>query len=241
MPGDHASPTVTLTSTKEENTMTTICEPITTTADASRLALRRTGALAGLLVGPLFLTIILVLTLVERGTLHRYGWTYMTSNDVPWPSGLSTGRYGAVQIANFAVAGILIVTFTRALAVDLRGFTGRLATLFLAIQGAALIASAAPADHSMMEGHSPNTWHGYVHDVAFFFVAIPSLLAPLFVGLALRRDSRWRPLARLSFLVPPLLIGMFAAQSAVGDLAFTGFLIVVLGWEAILARRLSRL
>ena len=41
--------------------------------------------------------------------------------------------------------------------------------------------------------------------------------------------------------MPVLLVGAFLAQNAVGDLAFTGFLIVVFGWEALLAQRLSRL
>lgn len=217
--------------------MSMISEAMTTATD--RPSARRVGAVAGLAAGPLFLAIVAALTFAERGMLHRYGWSYLHHNNVPWPSGLSTGRYGALQIANFAVTGLLLLAFTRALSADLRGITGRIATVLLTIQGAALAISAFPADHHMMQSHGPATWHGYVHDIAFFFVAIPSVLAPLFVGLALRRDRRWRPLAQISFVVPPLLVAVFATQNAVGDLAFTLFLAVVFGWVALLARRLG--
>lgn len=218
--------------------MTTIGEMTERGETAMALDRERAGRMAGLVAGPLFLTLAFVLTIAERGMLHHYGWSYLTSNDVPWPSGLSTGRYGALQIVSFAATGILLLTFTRALAVHLRGATGRIAIILLSLQGAALATSAIRADHQMMLGHNPATWNGYVHDIAFFFVAIPSLLAPVFVGLALRRDSTWQPLATLSFIVPLLLIGAFASQNAVGDLGFTAFLVVVFGWVALLACRL---
>lgn len=217
--------------------MTTISEPITRSSDRTRT--RNYGFLAGVVAGPLFLTIVLVLTLTERGMLHRYGWTYLKSNDVPWPSGLAHGRFGALQIANFAVTGLLVLTFARALWSRLHGVAARIGIVALAVQGLALFTSAAPADGHMMGSGGPNTWHGWVHEISFPFVAVPSLLAPLFVGLALRRDPRTRPLAWLSLVVPLLLLGAFFGQQAVGDLAFTGFLVVVFGWEALLARRLG--
>jgi hypothetical protein len=218
--------------------MTTMSEAMKT-IPTDQTSARRLGAVAGLAAGPLFLTIVAVLTLAERGMLHRYGWTFLNHNNVPWPSGLSLGRYGAAQIANFAVTGLLLLTFTRALSADLRGVTGRIATVLLTIQGAALAISAVPTDHQSMQSNGPDTWHGYVHDIAFFFVAIPSVLAPLFVAFALRRDRRWRPLAQISFIVPLLLVGVFAMQNAVGDLAFTLFLAVVFGWVALLGWRLA--
>jgi hypothetical protein len=218
--------------------MTTISEPIS--RSAGRTGTRRNaGAVAGLLSGPLFLTLVLVLTLARRGMLHHYGWTYLDSNDIPWPSGLSYGGVGVVQIANFAVTGILVMTFARALSHRLSGVVGRIGAVVLFVQGLALFTSSAPVDHHMMMGGNPATWHGWVHEISFPFVAVPSLLAPLLVGLALRRDPEWRSAARVSFVVPLLLLGAFFAQSAVGDLAFTGFLIVVFGWEALVARRLG--
>ena len=220
--------------------MSTISE--TTGADGAATAIdrERAGRVAGLCAGPLFLTLVCVLTIAERGMLHRYGWTYLTSNEIPWPSGLSLGSYGEFQIANFAATGILLLVFTRGLKPQLRGVTGRIAVVLLAVQACALAASAVRADHQMMLGHSPATWNGYVHDVAFFFVAIPSLLAPIFVGLALRRTVTWQRLGVVSLAVPILLVGAFASQSAVGGLGFTAFLVVVFGWVALLARRLGR-
>jgi hypothetical protein len=218
--------------------MSTISEMTERGSTAIAIDRARIGRLAGQAAGPLFLALIAIGTVAERGMLHRYGWTYLTSNNVPWPSGISTGRYGALQIANFAVTGGLLLLFTRSLAPHLRGIAGRIAVVLLTVQGAALALSAFRADHQMMLGHNPTTWNGYVHDVAFVFVAVPSLLAPIAVGLALRHDAAWRPLAKLSLLVPVLLVGAFASQSAVGDLGFTFFLVVVFGWVALLARRL---
>lgn len=215
--------------------MTAITESIDPAA-AARPSVRRIGAAAGLAAGPLFLTIVVVLTIVERGWLHRYGWSYLHDNNVPWPSGLSVSRYGPLQIANFAITGLLLLTWVRALAGELRGVTGRIATALLTIQGAALAISAVRVDHQMMLTNSPSTWNGYVHGIAFFFVAVPSVLAPLFVGLALRRDPSWRPLARLSFVVPPLALAIFFTP--LGGLSFTLFLALLFGWIALLAHRL---
>jgi hypothetical protein len=219
--------------------MTRISEPVTRTAERARID-RDTGALAGLVAGPFFLAIVLVLTLARRSMLHHYGWSYTKSNDVPWPSGLAYGGVGAVQIANFAVTGLLVLAFTYALSRRLRGVAGRLAVIALCVEGLALFTSSAPADRHMMLGGNPTTWHGWVHEISFPLVAVPALLAPLLVGIALRRDPQWRSLARLSFVVPLLLVGAFVAQGAVGDVAFTAFLIVVFGWQALVAQRLRR-
>jgi Protein of unknown function (DUF998) len=219
------------------STMSETTERRSTTITIDRA---RVGRVAGLAAGPLFLALVAILTVAERGMLHHYGWTYLASNEVPWPSGLSTGRYGALQIANFAVTGGLLLLFTRGLAPHLRRLAGRVAVVLLSVQGVALALSSFRADHQMMLGHNPGTWNGYVHDIAFVFVAVPSLLAPIAVGLALRHDPAWRPLAKLSLIAPLLMLGAFASQSAVGDLGFTFFLVVVFGWVALLARRLGR-
>jgi len=54
----------------------------------------------------------------------------------------------------------------------------------------------------------------------------------------MRRDERWRPLARVSLAVPVLGIACLAVPSQIG---FYAFLIILFGWFAVLAARLYRL
>jgi hypothetical protein len=68
----------------------------------------------GLAAGPLFLSVVGLLTWAELDDLHRLGWGYTKDNNVPWPSGLALGHIGAIQILNFAVTGLLILVFARA-------------------------------------------------------------------------------------------------------------------------------
>lgn len=202
---------------------------------------RRLGAAAGLLAGPLFLTVVALLTWAELGTMHRLGWGYTRKNDVPWPSGLALGHYGAVQVVNFAVAGLLLVVCARGLRGEVRGISGRIGTGVLTLLGLALVCSAFPTDHAAARGKNPDTWHGWMHTGAFVGVALSALLAPAILALALRRDPRWRPLALVSACVPPLLVAFFFAQKALHDVAFTLFLVAVFGWVALLSARLRKL
>src|SRR5579884_2469208 len=202
----------------EDSEVTTISDtrPAITAPDARKLA-----PLAGILAGPLFLTTVALLTWAEAGYMHRLGWRYTKNNNVPWPSGLALGPDGWIQIVNFAI-------------------TGQLALALLTVLGAALTVSAFPTDHGAAAGKNPNTWHGWIHSAAFVGVAVPAIVGPVFVALALRRDPSWRPLPALSALVPPLLVGAFIAQHALHDVAFTGFLVIVFAWLAALAGRLRR-
>jgi Protein of unknown function (DUF998) len=223
----------------EDSQMTTIT---VTRPAVARLSARRLAPLAGLAAGPLFLTTVGLLTWAELGYMHRLGWHYTTNNEVPWPSGLALGRYGWIQIANFAATGLLLLAFVLGgLRRHLHRITGKVALALLTLLGAALTTSAFPTDHAAAAGKNPNTWHGWIHTGSFVAVALPAVIAPVFVGLALRRDPRWRPLAALSALVPPLLVGAFLVQKTLHDIAFTGFLVVVFGWLALLAVRLRRL
>jgi len=215
-------------------TTLTATRPATARASARRLA-----PLAGIAAGPLFLTTVALLTWAELGYMHRLGWHYTTKNEVPWPSGLALGHYGWIQIANFAATGLLLLAFVLGgLRHHLHRITGKVALTLLTLLGAALTTSAFPTDHAAAAGKNPDTWHGWIHTAAFVAVAVPAVIAPVFVALALRRDPRWRPLSALSALVPPLLVGAFVAQKPLHDIAFTGFLVVVFAWLVLLAIQL---
>lgn len=199
---------------------------------------RAMGAAAGLAAGPLFLAIVGLLTWAELDDLHRLGWSYTKSNNVPWPSGLALGAEGWIQVVNFVATGLLLLTFARGFRHELNGLAGRIGAVLLTVLATALTLSAFPTDHAAAAGKSPDTWHGVIHSAAFVGVALPALIAPAFVALALRHRPGWRATAAASGVVPILLVASFALQSQLHDIAFTLFLATMFAWIALLASRL---
>jgi hypothetical protein len=109
----------------------------------------------------------------------------------------------------------------------------------LTTAGIAIAASAFPVDATMIATGNPSTWHGWIHGTAFL-VALPSILiAPLATALAVRGDSRWRPLGALSLSATPVMITLLAVP--LDDAGFYLFLTVVFGWIALFSARLRRL
>ena len=199
---------------------------------------RRLGAAAGILAGPLFLTVVAFLTWAELDYLHGLGWHYTKKNDVPWPSATALGPHGWIQILNFAVAGLLLLAFARSFRAELHGKTGRIGAGLMTLLALGLVVSAFPTDDASAHGHQPNTWHGWIHSIGFIVIVLSSLLAPILVALALRRDPRRRVAALLCGAAPVLMIVMFIpAANTLHDLGFTGYLAVVFGWQAMLAYR----
>ena len=206
---------------------------------AARVDARRIGGLAGMVAGPLFLAVVGLLTWSELDYLHGLGWGYTKGNQVPWPSATALGPHGWVQVVNFAVAGVLLLTFVRAFQGELRGKIGRAAAWILLVMGAALTLSAFPTDHASVRGHSPNTWHGVLHSIGFVCLALGSLIAPILVALALRRKADWRRVAALSAVVPVVeVLLFFVAPSLFHDAGFTAYLVTLFGWFAVLGLRL---
>ena len=207
----------------------------------TRLDLTRAGAVAGLAAGPIFLTAVAVNTWASIDFLHGLGWQLTGGDkDIPWPSSLAVGPYGWVQIANFLLAGVLILMFAVAMRRALparRSSTVAFAALTAA--GAAIAASAFPVDATMIATGDASTWHGWIHGVAFL-VALPSVLAaPVATALAVRGDPAWRPLGTLSVVAVVATVALLAVP--LGDAAFYLFLAVVFGWIAALSTRLRRL
>jgi hypothetical protein len=204
------------------------------------LNLQHTGAFAGLVAGPLFLTAVAANTWASLGFPRGLGWQLVGGTDIPWPSSLATGPYGWIQIAAFLVAGTLTVLFGLGLRRALparRSSTA--AVILLTAAGAAIAASAFPVDAAMIHTGEASTWHGWIHGIAFL-VALPSiLLAPVATAVAVRRDPRWRRLSGLSLAATPAMIALLAAP--LDDAGFYLFLAVAFGWIAAVAARLRRL
>lgn len=208
-----------------------------TTYPAGSTARDRVAALAALLAGPLFLATIGILTVVELGFMHGLGWRFTGDDDVPWPSGLALGKYGTVQIANFAVTGLLVLIFVLRFRHEFRRRrSARIATAFLASWALFVMASAFPTDRATAAGHTPDTWHGWVHVLAFVVVAVASVAAPVCVAVALRGNERWRGFTTLSAAVAIAVLVLFLLP--LGDPAFLGVLVVLFGWFAALGVRL---
>jgi hypothetical protein len=151
-------------------------------------------AVAGLLAGPLFLGVALILSFLQSGFMEELGW------DV-WPSGLALGPLGALQVVNFVVFGSLVIVFASAMRHSL--VPGRLAwlgPLLLALAGAAEALAAFNTDPT----GAAVSWHGQIHSLAtaaFFTFLLTGYLATL-----VRRDPLWRGARRYILVVIPLLL-----------------------------------
>src|SRR5438105_5695916 len=66
----------------------------------------RVRSLAGGVAPPLFVAVLVALTMAERGFLHRVGWSPVHRTKVEWPSLLALGYFGSLMIATFVVTGI---------------------------------------------------------------------------------------------------------------------------------------
>jgi len=206
------------------------------------LATPRLQALAAMIAGPLFLAVITVLTLAELDFMHALGWGFTRDDNVPWPSGLVLGSYGALQIANFALTGLLLAFFVRGFWRELPASRlGRAAALLVMTIPIGLVVSAFPTDRATAGGDSPDTWHGYLHIAGFVLLALASLVAPLVTALALRGNARWRGFGAFSVAVVVLEAVLFFPLDFLGDPAFVGYMAVLFGWFAALGAHLRML
>ena len=211
--------------------------PASKALEASRLQ-----GLAAMVAGPLFLSVVAVLTLLELDFMHGLGWGFVTDDQVPWPSGLVLGDYGAVQVANFALAGALLASFAWGFRRELPATRlGRASGLLLLVIAVGLVVSAFPTDRATVATETPNTWHGWLHVIGFVTIALTSLVAPIVTALALRGNARWRGFPALSVAVVVLEAILFFPLDFLGDPVFVLYMVVLFGWFAALGSRLRRL
>ena len=191
---------------------------------------------AGMLAGPIFITVVVLLTAVEWDFLHRAGWTVFGNNEIPYPSYTALGPYGYVQVANFFIAGVLVLTLVQGLSAYLHRWTGTTGRLLLALAGVAMCASAFRTDHVP----GPVSWHGAIHAISFFVVVAGSTFGLLFAGLSLRREPGWRSFGTATACLTAWQVLMFTIGGGVlpGDANFYLFLLGLFGWLFVAGRRL---
>jgi hypothetical protein len=201
-------------------------------------ALRRAGGIAGLVAGPFFLISVGLNSWASIDYLHRLGWAFVGGEQVPWPSSLASGPYGWVQVATFVITGLLMMVLAIAVRDQLpRRRASSFAVLLLGLLGVALILAAFRVDTSMLRGGNPDTWHGWIHEIAFLLIIATGVLAPLTMGFAVRGDRSWRPIGVVSVAATALLVVFLIFPW--GNAPFLMAILTLFGWIAALAARLT--
>ncbi|MCE3275686.1 MAG: hypothetical protein K0R13_1541 [Propionibacteriaceae bacterium] len=162
----------------------------------------------------------------------------MGGEQVPWPSSLARGPYGWAQVATFVITGLLIMLLAIAVRDQLpRKRASSVAILLLALLGVALLLAAFRVDTPMLSGGNPDTWHGWIHGIAFLLIIATGVLAPLTMALAVRRDPGWRPIAVLSLATSVLFVVLLLLPW--GNATFLMAIVTLFAWIASVAVRLA--
>jgi hypothetical protein len=198
----------------------------------------RTLGTFALAMAPAFAVVVAMLTWLEWSFLHRHGWgvVHAKSSSIAWPSGTADGRYGWIQVANFALLGLALLGLATALRRTVAA-PARVAPFLVAAMGVWLVACSAKTD----EGESPTTWHGYVHTIASLTLFALSLVTVPTVWRWLRRDLAWLREARVSAVAAVFVaIGLVASFVGGGSIPFCIYLAALLTWVALLGRRVAQ-
>jgi len=98
--------------------------------------------------------------------------------------------------------------------------------------------AAFPVDVPMLTGGQPETWHGWLHAIAFLLIIAMGVLAPMAMAMALaaRGDSSWRPTAPVSLATAVLFVVFLLLPW--GNATFLMAVVTLFGWIAVVAARL---
>lgn len=189
---------------------------------------------AGLLGAVLFPLVVAVLTAVQWSFLRARGWDAIQSSDVPYPSTLALSPDGWLQVLNFAILGLALVSVGAGLwrALDPAPVA---AIGLLVVAGVASFALMAPTDGSLS---SVSTWQGAVHFGAFFVLLIAIVLSAVLLGLGVSDLPAWVGLRVPSIaatVVAVLLTLVSFAVPAVGGVASILSVVALLAWLGLVA------
>jgi len=196
---------------------------------------RRTAGLAGLLLAPFWISIVVVVTAVEWDYLRSLGWSLTEVNDVNYPSATLRGDIGFVQSLSFVITGLLGATFIVGFRREFRHrILGWVATAGLGLFTVGMLLSAVPGDLP----DEATTWHGNVHDFGFLCFVVSMIVGYSASGLALRGNTAWRGWRLFGWT--PLLLAVIAVTNAglPGDVGFCLFLVLGLSWYSVMGGRL---
>jgi hypothetical protein len=196
----------------------------------------RNAALAGMIGPAMYAFVVVILTLAQYGFMIRLGWDPVGTSDVPWPSGLALGPLGWLQVLNFAFFGLTLIVLALGLH---RGVASRVKASWagpalLVVSGIALVLAAFKTDPHLSEG--PQTWHGWIHFLAFILLVLALLLPLFFWWWRLMRDPRWRGYDLYTLITAILCVALLFVSA--WQWAFYFFLAVILTWIEVMALRL---
>ena len=195
----------------------------------------RNAALAGMIGPVLFAFIVIVLTVAQYGFMRRLGWHPIESSGVPWPSGLALGPYGWLQVLNFVLFGLLVISFAVGLHRRVSGRAAKIGTGSLMLAGVALLLLGFKTDPNLLST-GPQTLSGWIHGLAFVLLTLSLLLTFFLVGWGLRKDPLWRSYGWYSLVTGIVfVVGSFIP----GQIGAYVFLTVVLVWMFVMALQLK--
>jgi hypothetical protein len=191
--------------------------------------LARFGLLAGAIVPPLFIVIVLI-----DGFVHP---AYNQVTD--YVSELSRGQLGWLQVANFLVCGLALLAFAAAIRWGVRRAAGSVAgaALFALIGGGVIVDAFFTIDPHTSSVH---TLTGIVHSAGFLVVSL-ALIAACFV-FARRFAGALRTYSVASgILIPVSLVVTVVAGTPLGITGILQRVFLLIGWAWITVLALSLL
>ena len=191
-----------------------------------------------MLAPALFAVVVAALTIVQSDFLRSVGWDPVRRSEAGWPSVLALGEYGWVQVANFAVSGLLEAAFAVGLARPLRRTSATIGCMLLAVTGVGLALEAFKPDAPAGSG-SP-TWHDEIHGTVFPVVVTSAMATAFVLAVGLWNERGWRGYGLYSLLTATVALGTLPLQtaSAFGQLFEYVFFGSLLLWLELLAIRL---
>ena len=192
---------------------------------------------AGMMGPVLFGGVMIALSVLEYDFMLGIGWRPVADPAGAWPSGLALGPYGAAQVANFVVSGLLLCLFALGLHLELANGRSSISVgpALLFVGGIAMALMGFRTDPIQRVG--PRSVHGLIHDSAFVIFVLAFLAALFFLWWRLREEARWQRHARYT-----LATGILAAPLLIlPGVAYYLFLVTLLAWIEVTAIRLWRL
>jgi hypothetical protein len=201
-----------------------------------RQTIIKLAACAGTVGAVLFGGVLVALSVLEYDFMLGIGWQPVADPAGAWPSGLALGPYGAAQVANFVVSGLLLCLFALGLYLEVENGRGSTSVgpALLFVSGVAMALMGFRTDP--IERVGPRSLHGMIHDSAFVVFVLAFVGALFFLWWRLGEDDRWRRHARYTLATGILAVLLLILQGV----AYYLFLVALLAWIEITAIRLWR-
>ena len=197
---------------------------------------QRSRSLAGVVAPVVFGTVIIVLTILQYDFMTGLGWRLIgDTSGVPWPSGLALGPLGALQVANFVLFGLALILFASGLN---RGVAegSKAGPALVAVVGGAMVLAGFKTDPDISGG--PQSWHGWIHGIAYLLFVFSLLPAFFFLWWRMRKDPLWRGHGVYTLITGIVMVILFLTP---WPASFYFFLVSMLVWVEVMALRLRSL